>query len=345
MSDSDSPKTVSEIQAKRCYKCERALDTSSFYKNRYSTDGLQYACKDCEKYRHAQRKENCTIPTEKVCKECKQRKTSYQFMSDTRLVDGLSPKCLQCFWTLEARIIEVFHSAKYHSKIRSKKNSARGAFDLTPQLLMDKFLKQRGKCYISGLDLVFTPYNLQTLSIERLDNTQGELDANTVLVCAVFNHRGQMTREKLYYILNHNDTPMDDVQIEQNVSKRGVFENLSTTTMAMDRRRGIITSLTPEDLRAQFRRQQGRCAYSDVRMYVGANIPTFQMSIERVDRTKPHSVDNIVLIILELNIGGDINLSRDIVQSWKQSTNIPETFDIRKLRAKWDSEAVVSKHW
>ena len=343
MLHSQLTKPAHAIETKRCSECKQILDASSFYKLKKSTDGLQNTCRQCQRERKMHLKANIVTPTKKFCKECKLTKPMKQFIRSSLYADGLAPKCLQCFWTVTERILEVFHAARHNSKLRGKRNTLRGAFDLTPQLLMEKFVKQGGKCYVSGMDLVFTPHHLQTLSLERIDNTQGELNANTVLVCAMFNHFCQMTREKLYYILHHNDDPMDDIEIEQNLSKTSVFENLSTSNMAIDRKRGFTPNLNAEDLRAQFRSQHGRCAYSDVKMYVGTNIPTFQMSVERIDRSNPHTAENIVLIIRELNVGGDINLNRDIVQSWKHTTCIPEMFDVGELRAKWDSEAVVSK--
>ncbi len=335
---------VPENNLKLCTKCKKQHVYERFGKDKSRKDGLDDRCKDCEKEdNHAQyvkRKLNRCTPDFKCCITCKQTKPKYEFPRNNTNLEWLDPNCKDCYWTFERRIQTIVQAANRHTRVRAKKNQERGVCDLTVEKIVQKYESQRGKCYISGFDMVMRQDDLYTMSLERIDNSKGELDSNTVLVCHVFNHFFQMTREKLYYILHHNDQPMN---VEKSMYCHGVFEQLVSGNLHSDRVRNLESKLSADELRKKFLDQKGLCAYSGVRMYVGTNIPTFQMSVERVDRTKPHNIDNIVLIIRELNVGAKINLNREIIEKWRSNACINESFDLGNLRAKWDLEAVPSK--
>ena len=62
---------------------------------------------------------------------------------------------------------------------------------ITPDSLVEKFHKQNGKCYWSNLDLNedfnYIKHHPFAISVERLDNSKGYTDENTVLTRRIFN--------------------------------------------------------------------------------------------------------------------------------------------------------------
>ena len=62
---------------------------------------------------------------------------------------------------------------------------------LTEDILIKKFHNQNGKCYWSGLNLNeefnYIKHHPFAISVERLDNSQGYTDENTVLTRRLFN--------------------------------------------------------------------------------------------------------------------------------------------------------------
>mgnify|MGYP006911038243 CR=1 FL=1 len=333
---------MEEIIKKRCNRCLLEKDVTLFYKCKRSSDGLSFECSECSKSRHYERKSNIIIPEYKFCKTCQNTKSSSLFGRENNKKDGLHYECLDCHWNVEKRLLYLLTTAKHSAAMRSKKDTERGRCEITIEMLVDLFFRQEGKCHISGMDLCLTPNPLYVASLERVNEAGGYTEDNVVIVCKAFNSFHQMNREKLYYITQHNDTPMNHFEIEEHLLHLGFFNATASTHRKDDRvERGIETDITAEQIMTKFVDQRGLCAYSGVRMYTVANVPAFKMSVERVDRSKGHTIDNIVLIILELNIGGKLNLTREIVQEWRRKVSIADTFDLEQLRAKWDASAKI----
>lgn len=70
-------------------------------------------------------------------------------------------------------------------------------FALTLDYLLDLILKQRGRCYISGIPLVFKPNSEWKCSIERIDNSKGYVPGNVCLICAEFQSTDQSQRKSV----------------------------------------------------------------------------------------------------------------------------------------------------
>lgn len=354
-----------------CVSCGIVKSYVSFRKERFETD--QKICMSCE-MRPKQKCDTCgkvfstkvrDLPSfqrcrackaneskkyagnasveEKVCTGCKRMLPRQSFNASNMTKDGLLHRCRTCFSSLTRRLKRAVSAAKRKSEKRSKRDASRGQFDLTYEILLRKYHEQKGRCYISGIPMVPETNHLFTISVERIDNSKGETDDNVVLACHCFNHKAQMSREKFYFLAYHHDQPMTDDELKHELGQKGIFEKMASACHTMDRTRGLTSDMTAEALRQKFVDQQGLCAYSGIRMQVGSNLGTFQASIERVDRTKPHIIDNVVLIILGLNIGGSVNLTPEIVKSWRGFPDVPEKFDCDLLRAKWDEELKLTR--
>lgn len=74
---------------------------------------------------------------------------------------------------------------------------------LTYEWIVRQFVKQKGRCYYSGMKLSWSVNSDWVISIERLDEDPkiGHMQANCVLVCHEFNTGGtQWSREKVEYL-------------------------------------------------------------------------------------------------------------------------------------------------
>lgn len=109
----------------------------------------------------------------------------------------LCPYCNECYnkhveaymSTLRGFILSRINSARGNTKRRGTKNRDKECteFNITFDSILDKIKKQNGKCFISSVPLSFKPGSDWMMSIERLDNSKGYTDENTVLIAFEFN--------------------------------------------------------------------------------------------------------------------------------------------------------------
>lgn len=71
------------------------------------------------------------------------------------------------------------------TKARCLKNNIE--FDLTLDFLLEKYSKQNGKCFFSGMTLFLSTCSVYSLSIDRLNSKKGYTKDNINLICAVVN--------------------------------------------------------------------------------------------------------------------------------------------------------------
>lgn len=213
---------------------------------------------------------------------------------------------------------EMQKRTKYRSHLdRFKCVTGRGEMNMCVDDLRILYLSQNGRCAVSNQTMVFESSQHETLSPDRLRNDVGYVPTNIVFVCAMFNNAARMTAEKYYYILYHSDLPGIPPDVKRTFVR----------ILAKLRGRDPDTDLTCEYLYHLYAEQRGLCAYSGVRMNVGPNQARFQLSVERLNRSVGYRRGNVCLIILELNIGGQVgNLSKADVERWRTlTTNTPYT--------------------
>lgn len=91
---------VSNMDTKRCPRCEVAKAASEFHKNRHNSDGLTAYCKPCAKELAAEQRERAVaarLPTDtKTCRRCETTKLVSEFHKDGRSRDGLCSYCKAC---------------------------------------------------------------------------------------------------------------------------------------------------------------------------------------------------------------------------------------------------------
>ena len=109
----ENHRTIDGVKQKRCTKCEKWKDESKFGKDRYSKDGLNYWCKDCERadnrerykkegkglktyYRYEERHRVVDEVKQKRCSRCKSWKAESEFYKNRSCKDGLQFPCKTC---------------------------------------------------------------------------------------------------------------------------------------------------------------------------------------------------------------------------------------------------------
>jgi hypothetical protein len=85
-------------ELKRCSKCKKILELSSFSKNKNSRDGIHSICRKCvQQYRRAYK----IPPSEfKRCSDCQETKPSADFWKNCHAPDGLQNLCKDCRRTI-----------------------------------------------------------------------------------------------------------------------------------------------------------------------------------------------------------------------------------------------------
>ncbi len=137
----------------------------------------------------------------------------------------LSSYCIDCQkihreeynGSLRGFILRKLGNAKLAGRRKSdKRNNTCKEFNLTFDDICNMIIKQNGRCYYSGIPLIYKPNSDWMCSIERIDNKLGYTNENCVLVCVEFNSSdhtqlttnkicgsSQWSKEKFNYFLKH----------------------------------------------------------------------------------------------------------------------------------------------
>ena len=74
---------------------------------------------------------------------------------------------------------------------------------------------------------------------------------------------------------------------------------------ARSRKKGWLTNVTPEDIVILFERQEGRCSQTGIKFTADHNSEAgsgpFQPSVDRIDSTRPYTLDNVQLVVWMYN--------------------------------------------
>jgi hypothetical protein len=170
-----------------CYKCKQNKNLiEDFYKDRYDSLGRQKACKTCQKTRNTAYAETNRDyfrlkGKEKYNKaDNKKRYAKYRTEYLKRRNKERS--------TEETRLYELFMTAKKRAKTKNLE------FSIDFDWLWNQYGLQEGKCILTGIS--FTKERNKygerfsfpfSVSIDRIDSSQGYTKQNTRLVCTIVN--------------------------------------------------------------------------------------------------------------------------------------------------------------
>lgn len=184
----------------------------------------------------------------------------------------------------------------------------------------EKFNKQRGKCAYSEFSMNTITKNPYQLSFERIDTNQGYTKSNVILICQVFNVAAGMSREKFQWLTQtHYEDIRESFELDDGEIKRvGIlYHNAYHRSKKLSKKRqGFFDALNiqKKDIIEMWSKQKGRCFYSDIPM-TWEKKSDWMVSLERKNPEKSYTRENCCLVCSELN--GQVQLNRDIVQSWK----------------------------
>lgn len=124
-----------------------------------------------------------TCEGEKWCSRCCTSQPVSHFHLNRSRSDGLQPSCKHCKQEMHDAYTSTLRGSVMH---RLRCCASRKA--LQPEQIFDMILRQKGRCYYSGVPLdFFQPNSDWRWSMERLDTNLGYTRGNTVLVADEFN--------------------------------------------------------------------------------------------------------------------------------------------------------------
>lgn len=98
----------------------------------------------------------------------------------------------------------------------------------------------------------------------------------------------------------------DDFPAASDAELRAYLARSREAAIARDRRRGLTSTLTPDELRQLLDRAEGQCEATHIRFSLAKAPGTFRRplapSIDRLDCTLPYSAQNCRLVLLCVNI-------------------------------------------
>lgn len=165
--------------------------------------------------------------------------------------DGLQSTCRKCASADDRRYRESEHGF-LRNMLNAAKNSTKRRNDkgrnmectLTIEQLKSKLEQQQCRCAITGHLMNLKPHSDWACSLERLDNSIGYTDANTVLIISEMNTPKQWTPVKLAYLFSYakfEPVQFTDEQLQPNVrtkerkgSRRSWTENADGTVFCHD---------------------------------------------------------------------------------------------------------------
>jgi len=186
---------------------------------------VKCVCESCgmvsnKRFRESNAKHICKsiIDGKKKCFKCKEIKPIEEFSKNRSTFDGYQKCCKECFSNYESvkkgyikksneskSDLKVYlrHKTSYLERKCKIKNLH---FDLTKEFLFDLYIKQKGKCFYTGLDIKHNVgcHQFDSISVDRLNPNIGYTQDNIVLAAfAINSFKGMMSEEefKKYLIL------------------------------------------------------------------------------------------------------------------------------------------------
>ena len=219
---------------------------------------------------------------------------------------------------------------KYHV-LRCNNNDKAKNFknNLTIDWVNETLKNQNKQCFYCSIFI--TDYNgykkLSQLSIDRKNNKIGHIQDNCVISC-LFCNLGKNANQIQYFtdfiiaLKNGIDIHKYD-NVKNDIYWSSQLKHLLDKTC---KKENIENQFTTEMIKEMYNRQNGLDFYTKLPMICKKiGYFPFKASIDRIDNTKPHTLDNCVLVCLSSNFGRSnfsveeylqhINLIRDKITS------------------------------
>lgn len=198
--------------------------------------------------------------------------------------------------------------AKINSMKTEDKNKGRD-FNIDEAFIEELITQQDCKCYYCTIEVKLPNeegYNkFNELSIDRKKSNIGHTKENCVISCLFCNHSKNASIENDYK--NYVGLLMGE---EIDLSKEFIFKDtkwaskLSNTMKKLCEKEGIENELTTQYIKKLYDKQKGKDYFTGVKMQIsGKKFFPLKPSLDRLDNTKPHSLNNCVLVTYAGNMG------------------------------------------
>jgi len=248
---------------------------------------------------------------------CQRNTPELKEIAKTRCLKMIEDGILNKGWPSQADIYTPFRYGSRHI-IRNNPSS-----DIDMQTLMNLWESQSGICPYTAIPLVLPiehkndglPLYLYA-SIDRKDSSLNYIQSNIQYVSRAINYGKQdLSESNFQKFLNMIKNPEFERKIP-NFYEEKDFRGMVYFLNRRAKENRPQSFLTPENLFNQWKIQNGKCAYTDMNIYLNkscystrtknrevSHINSFEFaSIDRIDSAKPYTVENIHFVSRNINL-------------------------------------------
>ena len=210
---------------KICKKCNKELSFDNFWKQPNNKDGYFGKCKTCALILVGDNAINKQPFLDKniwICTSCKENLelTHENFHLDCTTSTKFKAKCKKCTNKSRLNLTRMIDKDSLDYFLKEVFSAAKGRavkkkleFNISLEFLKNLWMKQAGKCAITGLSMSHTVLSgrlKNNLSIDRINSNEGYITNNIQFVCTSVNiMKSTLTMNELKYycnlILQHNE--------------------------------------------------------------------------------------------------------------------------------------------
>ena len=297
---------------KKCKSCLEEKNEEEFSWKHKKENRRCPLCKICFA-KQGEEKYNKNANEKKVCRICSIEKSLSEFGKDSSKGSGFRNECKDCkkvynqnyASSRDGKLRHLLGDAKSHLNKRGIKNEP---FTIRYEDLLDKWNKQKQKCYYSGMEMHHDSRKWQ-VSLERLDTAKGYTNENTALCCLEFNNQSQWSHEKIDdMIMNVEMSDMIKPISVGDISSKSsdMYYHLKRLFERCERRGEKNERIGSSDLSTQslielYDIQNGKCAYSGIPLRCGTSENSWIASLDRINPLIGYTKGNVCLTCLEFN--------------------------------------------
>jgi len=235
------------------------------------------------------------------CSECIRKSDRIRGKVDRRKdPEKYKERGRKCYHKYKNDLDKLVATRIYNSQTYDRKKKYKT--DITKKYILDLYAKYKN-CYWCKNEINMK-HTLNRISIDRIDNRQGHTKDNIVLSCHFCNKARNFSNKKDYEIFLKVLFEMVSIN-QKNHKPTKYWESRMASTLKKDdkkiKRTNNIGTKTIKDI---YKKQNGICAISGLPMFSStvAWFP-FQPSLDRIDNSKGHTLDNVHLVCRAINTG------------------------------------------
>lgn len=214
------------------------------------------------------------------------------------------------FLIKKEKSVELFVASKVYGSLNEDKRNSREC-DITRDFVLGMLERQDYRCKLSGISLTHMK-SLDDMSIDRIDNNFGHTRNNIQLICRGLNiAKNRHTNEDIVEFL---DCLCGKRRFVPDKTSRDYISSIRRNNHQRDKGKGINCNLTTDMIIEMFERQNGLCVLSGLPIACYQH-PCFSVSIDRIDNSIGHNMNNIQLVLKCINRAKS-KFSNDQVIEW-----------------------------